>query len=140
MKLFKVWTISRVMFKRCWDMFPITIGEFAGNSSALHSYQYVPNSVTLNVLESNGYFLQVVIVFAMIDVGPLEITLYDKSSYTYPLFAKVIGWVLALSSVLMVPFIAIKTLMSYQGSFSQVTDERLRDFVMKLLLFYRDFY
>ena len=65
-------------------------------------------------------FLFVVIVMAMSDVGPLKIILYDKSEYTYPTFAKVLGWILALSSVLMVPFIAIKTIMSYKGPFSQV--------------------
>ena len=60
----------------------------------------------------------------MSDVGPLKIILYDKSEYTYPTFAKVLGWILALSSVLMVPFIAIKTIMSYKGPFSQVKSIR----------------
>ncbi len=64
-------------------------------------------------------FLFVVIIFAMTDVGPLSITLYDKSTYTYPDFAKVIGWVLALSSVLCVPYIAIKTILSLKGTFKQ---------------------
>ena len=65
-------------------------------------------------------FLFVVIVMAMSDRGPLTITLYNGTDYTYPVFAKVVGWTLALSSVLMVPIVAIKTIMSYKGTFSQV--------------------
>merc|ERR1719464_1431416 len=53
-------------------------------------------------------FLFVVIVMAMSDRGPLTITLYNGTDYTYPVFAKVVGWTLALSSVLMVPIVAIK--------------------------------
>ena len=62
----------------------------------------------------------------MIDVGPLEIVLYDKSEYTYPTFAKVIGWILALSSVLMVPCIAIKTIMSFKGKIRQVSTDSIK--------------
>ena len=65
-------------------------------------------------------FLFVVIIMAMSDTGPLTITLYNGTDYTYPVFAKVVGWTLALSSVLMVPIVAIKTVMSYKGTFSQV--------------------
>ena len=57
----------------------------------------------------------------MMDVGPLEIVLYDKSVYKFPPIAKFVGYVLALSSVLMVPMVAIKTLISYPGSFDQVS-------------------
>ena len=65
-------------------------------------------------------FLFVVIIMAMSDTGPLTITLYNGTIYTYPNFAKVVGWTLALSSVLMVPIVAIKMIMSYKGTFSQV--------------------
>lgn len=64
-------------------------------------------------------FLFVVIIMAMSDTGPLTITLYNGTIYTYPNFAKVVGWTLALSSVLMVPIVAIKMIMSYKGTFSQ---------------------
>ncbi len=57
----------------------------------------------------------------MMDVGPMVIVLYDKTVYTYPVAAKAVGWVLALSSVLMVPIIAIKTIWSQKGTFQQVT-------------------
>ncbi len=48
----------------------------------------------------------------MMDVGPLNIALYDKSVYTFPKTAKIVGWILAVSSVLMVPIIGIKTILS----------------------------
>ena len=56
----------------------------------------------------------------MTEVGPLVMQLYDKTIYTYPLGAKAVGWCLALSSVMMVPLIGIKTILSLPGSFSQV--------------------
>ena len=56
----------------------------------------------------------------MMDVGPLNITLYDKSVYTFPIIAKIVGWILAVSSVLMVPIIGIKTISSYSGTLRQV--------------------
>ena len=56
----------------------------------------------------------------MMDVGPLEIVLYDKSVYIFPYTAKIVGWILAVSSVLMVPIIAIKTISSYPGDLGQV--------------------
>ena len=56
----------------------------------------------------------------MTEVGPLVMQLYDKTIYTYPIGAKAVGWCLALSSVMMVPLIAIKTILSLPGSFSQV--------------------
>ena len=56
----------------------------------------------------------------MTDSGPFTITLYNKDEYTYPNFAKVIGWILAISSVSCVPIVAIKTLLSYKGTFGQV--------------------
>jgi len=57
----------------------------------------------------------------MTEVGPLVMQLYDKSIYTYPIGAKAVGWCLALSSVMMVPLIAIKTILAAPGSFSQVS-------------------
>ena len=59
----------------------------------------------------------------MTDSGPFTITLYNKEEYTYPNFAKVIGWILAISSVSCVPIVAIKTLLSYKGTFGQVKHE-----------------
>ena len=56
----------------------------------------------------------------MTDSGPFTITLYNKDEYTYPTFAKVIGWILAISSVACVPIVAIKTLLSYKGTLGQV--------------------
>ena len=56
----------------------------------------------------------------MTEVGPLVMQLYDKTIYTYPIGAQAVGWCLALSSVMMVPLIAIKTILSLPGSFSQV--------------------
>ena len=56
----------------------------------------------------------------MTEVGPLVMQLYDKTIYTYPIGAKAVGWCLALSSVMMVPLVAVKTLLQLPGSFSQV--------------------
>jgi hypothetical protein len=57
----------------------------------------------------------------MTEVGPLAMQLYDKTIYTYPIGAKAVGWCLALSSVMMVPIIAIKTILALPGSLSQVS-------------------
>ena len=68
----------------------------------------------------------------MMDVGPLNITLYDKSVYTFPIIAKIVGWILAVSSVLMVPIIGIKTISSYSGTLRQVKN---RNYII-FFLFY----
>ncbi len=59
-------------------------------------------------------------ILQMTEVGPLVMQLYDRTEYVYPLGAKAAGWCLALSSVMMVPIIAIKTLCQLPGGFSQV--------------------
>lgn len=56
----------------------------------------------------------------MTEVGPLIMQLYDKTEYVYPDSAKAVGWCLALSSVLMVPIIAIKTIFQLPGGITQV--------------------
>jgi len=60
-------------------------------------------------------------ILQMTEVGPLIMQLYDKTEYVYPIGAKAAGWCLALSSVMMVPIIAMKTLCQLPGSFSQVS-------------------
>lgn len=64
--------------------------------------------------------MQAIIILQMTEVGPLVMQLYDKTIYTYPIGAKAVGWCLALSSVMMVPLVAVKTLLQLPGSFSQV--------------------
>jgi hypothetical protein len=61
-----------------------------------------------------------IIILQMTEFGPLAMQLYDKTIYTYPAGAKAVGWCMALSSVMMVPIIAIKTILGYKGSLSQV--------------------
>ena len=61
----------------------------------------------------------------MTDSGPFTITLYNKEDYTYPTFAKVIGWILAISSVSCVPIVAIKTLLSLKGTLGQVSSSQI---------------
>ena len=56
----------------------------------------------------------------MMDVGPLKMTLYDKTEYVYPTGAKAVGWILALSSILMIPIIALITLSRKQGTIREV--------------------
>ena len=60
----------------------------------------------------------------MTEVGPLVMQLYDKTIYTYPIGAKAVGWCLALSSIMMVPLVAVKTLLQLPGSFSQVKTDK----------------
>ena len=59
-------------------------------------------------------------VLQMMDVGPLKMTLYDKTEYIYPTGAKAVGWILALSSILMIPIVAVITLCQKQGTLRQV--------------------
>ena len=59
-------------------------------------------------------------VLQMMDVGPFTMTLYDKTEYVYPTGAKAVGWILALSSILMIPIVAIITLCQKQGSMREV--------------------
>ena len=56
----------------------------------------------------------------MMDIAPLTMTLYDKTEYIYPTGAKAVGWILALSSILMIPLIAVITLSSKQGTLREV--------------------
>ena len=56
----------------------------------------------------------------MLNTGPLVMTMFDKSQYVYPTWARAVGWILGLSSVLCVPIFAIKTLASYNGTFKRV--------------------
>ena len=59
-------------------------------------------------------------VFQMMDVGPLTMTMYDKVKYIYPMGAKAVGWLLALSSILMIPIVAFVTIGRKQGTLKEV--------------------
>ena len=59
-------------------------------------------------------------VLQMMNIGPFIMTMYDKSEYVYPAWARAIGWILGLSSVLCVPIFAIKAIYSQKGTFKQV--------------------
>ena len=59
-------------------------------------------------------------VFQMMDVGPLTMTMYDKVKYIYPMGAKAVGWLLALSSILMIPIVAFVTIGRKQGTIKEV--------------------
>jgi hypothetical protein len=59
-------------------------------------------------------------VLQMMDVGPLTMTLYDKTEYIYPTGAKAVGWLLALSSILMIPIIALITICTKKGTLKEV--------------------
>jgi len=60
-------------------------------------------------------------ILQMTEVGPLVMQLYDKTDYVYPDGAQALGWYLALSSVLMIPFIAVKAIYQVPGKFLQVS-------------------
>ena len=59
-------------------------------------------------------------VLQMLDVGPLVMVLYDKTEYLYPDGAKAVGWILALSSIMMIPLVALATILSKSGKFKEV--------------------
>ena len=59
-------------------------------------------------------------VLQMLDVGPLVMVLYDKTEYLYPAGAKAVGWILALSSIMMIPLVALATILSKSGKFKEV--------------------
>ena len=56
----------------------------------------------------------------MMNTGPFIMAMYDKSDYVYPLWARAVGWILGLSSVLCVPIFAIKAVCSKKGTLKQV--------------------
>ncbi|XP_040569062.1 sodium-dependent dopamine transporter [Lepeophtheirus salmonis] len=64
-------------------------------------------------------FLFVIIVLQISSFGPLSFEMYDKSVYTYPFSARVIGWLLGLSSVIMIPTMAIVALCKKPGNLKQ---------------------
>lgn len=64
-------------------------------------------------------FLFLIMILQMLDVGPLVMTLYDKTEYLYPAGAKAVGWILALSSIMMVPIVALFTLLSKSGTLKE---------------------
>ena len=59
-------------------------------------------------------------VLQMLDVGPLVMVLYDKTEYLYPDGAKAVGWILALSSIMMIPLVALATILSKSGKLKEV--------------------
>ena len=59
-------------------------------------------------------------VLQMMDVSPLTIDMYDKTKYIYPTGAKAVGWMLALSSILMIPIVALITICRKQGTLKEV--------------------
>ena len=56
----------------------------------------------------------------LFDNTPFQIHMYDHQVYDYPVSAVMIGWLLAFSSVSMIPILAIKTIWSKPGTLSQV--------------------
>ena len=71
-------------------------------------------------------------VFQMMDVGPLTMTMYDKVEYIYPTGAKAVGWLLALSSILMIPIVAFVTIGRKQGTIKEVYQHHMNhSFVIK---------
>lgn len=62
-------------------------------------------------------FLIAVVMFGLIYHQPLE-----YNDYNYPGWAEWIGWSLALSSILMIPGVAIAQICSTPGTLKQVTD------------------
>lgn len=60
---------------------------------------------------------QFIIVFGLMGYEPLT---YED--YVYPQWANVVGWLIALSSVLMIPLVAIIQIIITPGTFWQVSE------------------
>ncbi len=60
----------------------------------------------------------------IVDNAPFLMKMYNNEVYKYPAEARAIGWILALSSVLMIPTLAVKTLFSKTGGVKQVNRKK----------------
>ena len=58
-------------------------------------------------------------IFGFVKYQPLK---YDER-YTYPWWANMIGWAMAMSSMLCMPVLAIYQLLTTSGTFRQVRSE-----------------
>lgn len=67
-------------------------------------------------IESLTVFLQVSFICSLVWYAPLTL----NGWYIYPTWAYVLGWILALSSILLVPGFALYKLGTGTGSLSQV--------------------
>jgi len=65
-------------------------------------------------------YVKCIMVLTIIDTAPFSMKMYDNVEYVYPEGARAIGWLLALSSVLMIPIMAIWAIVSRPGSLKQV--------------------
>ena len=60
-------------------------------------------------------FLQGIWLFSVITLGPVT---YDEKSY--PTWAVVFGWCLGIASMLPIPILALRSLLTEEGTLSQV--------------------
>lgn len=63
-----------------------------------------------------SYILQFIIVYGLMGYEPLS---YE--GYIYPVWANVLGWLIACSSIVMIPGMAIYKICTTPGSFVQVS-------------------
>ena len=70
-----------------------------------------------------GLCVQFIMVFGLVNYMPLT---YDK--YVYPPGASVIGWSIALSSILCIPGFALYSILMAKGSLSKVRPPSLLTF------------
>ena len=59
-------------------------------------------------------------VLQMVDSTPFSIMLYSNDEYVYPEAAVYIGYGIAMSSVLMIPILLVKTIVEKPGGAKQV--------------------
>lgn len=64
------------------------------------------------------YFFQFIIVYGLLGYEPLT---YE--SYVYPQWANVLGWIIAGSSVFMIPAMALYQFIITPGTFGQVNNK-----------------
>ena len=89
--------------------------------SLKHFMHLKPSKYVVHLIYPILLFLKVIMILQMMDVGPLVIYMYDKTVYTYPAGAKAVGWILALSSILMIPLVAFVTICRKQGTIKEVS-------------------
>lgn len=66
-------------------------------------------------------YWQGIVISSIVSFEPLEYKTYTLGNYTFPVWANVVGWAIALSSMSFIPIVAIYQLCSLRGPWLQVS-------------------
>jgi hypothetical protein len=78
-------------------------------------------------------YFQGVVMFGLLYQQPLK---YNE--YNYPSWAEWIGWTLALSSILMIPLVALISIIQTPGTFKEVSVSALSTFTLSCIQDFRN--